>query len=84
MARHKMLDVIGDLALAGAPIHGAVCSYRGGHGLNLALIERLMTTPSAYVSSKEAEGSAPRVRRRETEATGLGIDWAGIRLGLSP
>jgi UDP-3-O-[3-hydroxymyristoyl] N-acetylglucosamine deacetylase len=77
MARHKMLDVIGDLALAGAPIHGAFRSYRGGHGLNLALIERLMTTPSAYVMSKDAEGSTPRVRRRETEATGLG-------LGLSP
>ena len=53
MARHKMLDVIGDLALAGAPIHGAFRSYRGGHGLNLALIERLMTTPSAYVLGKE-------------------------------
>jgi UDP-3-O-[3-hydroxymyristoyl] N-acetylglucosamine deacetylase len=70
MARHKMLDVIGDLALAGAPIHGAFRSYRGGHGLNLALIERLMTTPSAYAPSKEAEGSAPRVRR--------------LGLGLSP
>lgn len=38
-ARHKALDVIGDLALAGAPIIGAFRSYRGGHGLNLALLE---------------------------------------------
>lgn len=37
--RHKMLDVVGDLALVGAPIIGAFRSYRGGHGLNLALIE---------------------------------------------
>ncbi|MGE4172019.1 MAG: UDP-3-O-acyl-N-acetylglucosamine deacetylase [Methylocystis sp.] len=37
--RHKMLDVVGDLALAGAPIIGAFRSYRGGHGLNLALLE---------------------------------------------
>jgi UDP-3-O-[3-hydroxymyristoyl] N-acetylglucosamine deacetylase len=38
-ARHKMLDVVGDLALAGAPIIGAFRSYRGGHGLNIALLE---------------------------------------------
>jgi UDP-3-O-[3-hydroxymyristoyl] N-acetylglucosamine deacetylase len=82
MARHKLLDVIGDLALAGAPIHGAFRSYRGGHCLNLALIERLMTTPSAYVLSKEAQGSALRVRRRETEAAELRS--TGLGLGLSP
>jgi len=34
-----MLDVVGDLALAGAPIIGAFRSYRGGHGLNIALLE---------------------------------------------
>jgi UDP-3-O-[3-hydroxymyristoyl] N-acetylglucosamine deacetylase len=37
--RHKMLDVVGDLALAGAPIIGAFRCYRGGHSLNLALLE---------------------------------------------
>lgn len=36
--RHKMLDVIGDLALAGAPIIGAFRAYRGGHALNLKLL----------------------------------------------
>jgi UDP-3-O-[3-hydroxymyristoyl] N-acetylglucosamine deacetylase len=40
--RHKMLDVVGDLALAGAPIIGAFRSYRGGHALNLALIAAAM------------------------------------------
>ena len=40
--RHKMLDVVGDLALAGAPIIGAFRSYRGGHALNLALLEAAM------------------------------------------
>jgi len=45
--RHKALDVVGDLALAGAPIIGAFRSYRGGHGLNLALVEKLMTTRGA-------------------------------------
>ncbi|MEF3365751.1 UDP-3-O-acyl-N-acetylglucosamine deacetylase [Methylocystis sp. 9N] len=37
--RHKMLDAVGDLALAGAPLIGAFRSYRGGHGLNLALLK---------------------------------------------
>jgi len=46
--RHKMLDVLGDLALAGAPIIGAFRSYRGGHRLNLALVETLLATPSAF------------------------------------
>jgi len=77
MARHKMLDAIGDLALAGAPIHGAFRSYRGGHGLNLALIERLMTTPSAFTLIGDAGSPAQGVRRGEAGAVGRG-------LGLSP
>lgn len=40
--RHKMLDAVGDLALVGAPIVGAFRSYRGGHALNLALLEAAM------------------------------------------
>src|SRR6202042_2720398 len=35
--RHKVLDVIGDLALAGLPLLGAFRSVRGGHKLNHAL-----------------------------------------------
>jgi len=77
MARHKMLDAIGDLALAGAPIHGAFRSYRGGHGLNLALIERLMTSPSAFMLIGDARSPPKGVRRREAEAARRG-------LGLSP
>jgi UDP-3-O-[3-hydroxymyristoyl] N-acetylglucosamine deacetylase len=37
--RHKMLDVVGDLALAGAPLIGAFRSFRGGHELNMALLK---------------------------------------------
>lgn len=40
--RHKALDVVGDLALAGAPLIGAFRSYRGGHGLNHALLAAAM------------------------------------------
>jgi UDP-3-O-[3-hydroxymyristoyl] N-acetylglucosamine deacetylase len=65
--RHKALDVVGDLALAGAPIEGAFRSTRGGHGLNLALIERLMTTPSAYVLIG-GEEATQHARRRPAAA----------------
>lgn len=37
-ARHKMLDAVGDLALAGAPLIGAFRSYRSGHRLNVSLL----------------------------------------------
>ncbi len=36
--RHKMLDVIGDLALAGEPIVGEFRAFRGGHALTLKLL----------------------------------------------
>ncbi|MBG0812029.1 UDP-3-O-acyl-N-acetylglucosamine deacetylase [Methylosinus sp. H3A] len=60
--RHKMLDVLGDLALAGAPIIGAFRSYRGGHRLNLALVEALLATPSAF-AFVGGEDENPRARR---------------------
>jgi len=65
-ARHKALDAIGDLAFAGAPILGRFRSYRGGHALNLALVERLMTTPGAF-QMEEAEAFR-RGRRAEARA----------------
>ena len=47
--RHKVLDAVGDLALAGAPILGRYRSYRGGHRLNVKALEALFADPSAYV-----------------------------------
>jgi UDP-3-O-[3-hydroxymyristoyl] N-acetylglucosamine deacetylase len=46
--RHKALDAIGDLALAGAPLLGAYRSVRGGHKLNHAVLCALMSDPSAW------------------------------------
>lgn len=44
--RHKMLDAIGDLYLAGWPIRGNYEGYRPGHTLNVKLIKRLFEQPS--------------------------------------
>jgi UDP-3-O-[3-hydroxymyristoyl] N-acetylglucosamine deacetylase len=40
--RHKMLDLIGDLALAGCDIQGTVSAYRSGHRLNASLVKQLL------------------------------------------
>ncbi|HML08088.1 MAG TPA: UDP-3-O-acyl-N-acetylglucosamine deacetylase, partial [Xanthobacteraceae bacterium] len=46
--RHKAVDAIGDLALAGAPLVGAYRSVRGGHKLNHAVLTALMADPTAW------------------------------------
>ena len=39
--RHKMLDAVGDLALAGAALHGRFTGHRSGHALNNRLLRAL-------------------------------------------
>jgi len=46
--RHKALDAVGDLALAGAPILGCYRSYRGGHKLNVMAVETLLADRDAW------------------------------------
>ncbi|MEM6506886.1 MAG: UDP-3-O-acyl-N-acetylglucosamine deacetylase [Planctomycetota bacterium] len=40
--RHKMLDLIGDLYLLGAPIQGRIVAYKSGHALNQLLVKKLI------------------------------------------
>ena len=46
--RHKMLDALGDLALAGAPILGRYSGQRAGHALTNRLLHVLFARPSAF------------------------------------
>jgi UDP-3-O-[3-hydroxymyristoyl] N-acetylglucosamine deacetylase len=46
--RHKALDAVGDLSLAGAPIVGVYRTYRPGHKLNAMALEALFESRSAY------------------------------------
>jgi UDP-3-O-[3-hydroxymyristoyl] N-acetylglucosamine deacetylase len=46
--RHKTLDAVGDLALAGAPILGAYRSYCGGHKMNVSVLEAVFADRTAY------------------------------------
>ena len=58
--RHKTLDAIGDLALAGAPILGCYRSYRGGHKLNSLVLKELLSDRDAF-DFVEASSSQTRV-----------------------
>jgi UDP-3-O-[3-hydroxymyristoyl] N-acetylglucosamine deacetylase len=71
--RHKALDAIGDLALAGLPLIGMYRSSRGGHKLNHAVLSTLMADPGAWVvvdggrgagEPMFAAGDRPMRRRR--------------------
>ena len=45
--RHKMLDALGDLALAGAPIIGHYTGFRAGHEITNNLLRELFSVPGA-------------------------------------
>jgi len=46
--RHKMLDALGDLYLAGGPILGRYVGHRAGHAMTNRLLRALFSTPGAY------------------------------------
>jgi UDP-3-O-[3-hydroxymyristoyl] N-acetylglucosamine deacetylase len=69
--RHKVLDAIGDLALAGAPLLGAYRSVRGGHKLNYAVLSALMADTTAWMV---VEGEPyPATRGHAEVASGMGV-----------
>ncbi len=46
--KHKMLDAIGDLYLAGHPLLGAYSAFKSGHALNNALLRAVLADPQAH------------------------------------
>ena len=53
--RHKVLDAIGDLALAGLPIIGEFRSYCGGHRLNIGVLREMFSDPANFEIVEERE-----------------------------
>ena len=73
--RHKVLDLIGDLALAGRRLWGKVVAERAGHAMHTALVQRLLRDRSAWQlatrpvpGSAGASASAPSGRSRLSPA----------------
>jgi UDP-3-O-[3-hydroxymyristoyl] N-acetylglucosamine deacetylase len=73
--RHKMLDAIGDLALAGAPIRGLFRSHCGGHAINHAVLQALFADRSAWRLT-----GAPTPRHGEVRPDIGGL----VQLALAP
>jgi UDP-3-O-[3-hydroxymyristoyl] N-acetylglucosamine deacetylase len=59
--RHKVLDAVGDLALAGGALLGTYRSVRGGHKLNHAVLTALMNDRSAWRVVEAEPARRPRV-----------------------
>jgi UDP-3-O-[3-hydroxymyristoyl] N-acetylglucosamine deacetylase/3-hydroxyacyl-[acyl-carrier-protein] dehydratase len=59
-ARHKVLDMVGDLALLGMDLHGFVVAHRSGHHTNAALVRKLLQS-----LEKEAVARLPVLPLRE-------------------
>ena len=59
--RHKVLDLVGDLALLGAPLMGLVEVHAGGHALHVALCQAILSDVRAW-AWVEAEAPAPRAK----------------------
>ncbi len=68
--RHKTLDAVGDLALAGAPIIGTYRSYCGGHKMNVAVLQALFADASAY---RFVDASTSSTTRRASSRTDIGF-----------
>lgn len=61
--RHKVLDLIGDMALLGLPVIGRLVADRSGHALHTRLVETILRQPDCWTLVQAAEpvaaGSAP-------------------------
>lgn len=66
--RHKMLDAVGDLALAGYQLLGAYRSSRGGHRLNAHVLKALFADASAWTIVQ-----APRLRNAIPRQVGYAL-----------
>lgn len=70
-ARHKVLDMVGDLSLLGMDLHGFVVAHRSGHHTNASLVRRLL---QGLEKEKEHSSRAPAIPLREDGT----IDVRGI------
>ena len=69
--RHKMLDALGDLALAGGPILGRYTGIRAGHAMTNRLLRQLFATPGAWIWTEVS----PRSGRK---LPGAGVTMADL------
>ncbi|HEX7155237.1 MAG TPA: UDP-3-O-acyl-N-acetylglucosamine deacetylase [Thermoanaerobaculia bacterium] len=57
--RHKILDLVGDLALLGRPIAGEITAYRAGHAMHSRFVEALLRAAEAQENEQVGYGGQP-------------------------
>lgn len=67
-ARHKALDLIGDLSLAGRPIEGKIVASRSGHALNHALARALIARDAGAGEGTDSEATGGETPSETTPA----------------
>ncbi|MFM8552118.1 MAG: UDP-3-O-acyl-N-acetylglucosamine deacetylase [Nitrospiraceae bacterium] len=69
-ARHKVLDLIGDLALLGVPVIGHLIADRSGHALHTKLVQAILSQPDSWVmvDAQEAPAAPQYVYARPAHA----------------
>jgi UDP-3-O-[3-hydroxymyristoyl] N-acetylglucosamine deacetylase/3-hydroxyacyl-[acyl-carrier-protein] dehydratase len=60
--RHKILDLIGDLALLGMPMQGHVVATRSGHASNVELVKRVKTVYGRKMEQRRARSTSPEIK----------------------
>ena len=65
--RHKVLDLIGDLALLGRPILGHVVARNGGHAMNLELVQAIQRAAGLERTAAGAAARVPVLPRLESQ-----------------
>jgi UDP-3-O-[3-hydroxymyristoyl] N-acetylglucosamine deacetylase len=72
--RHKILDAMGDLYLAGHPLLASYTAHKSGHGLNNKLLRALFADPEAYeIVTFDAASAAPAAYSTQLEQ-----EWAAV------
>jgi UDP-3-O-[3-hydroxymyristoyl] N-acetylglucosamine deacetylase len=79
--RHKMLDAVGDLALAGARILGLFRSHCGGHRLNIGVLKALFCDRSAFERVEAAHGFSSRLHAEHVPLPAYAAPFGRAALG---
>jgi UDP-3-O-[3-hydroxymyristoyl] N-acetylglucosamine deacetylase len=77
-ARHKVLDAVGDLALFGLPVLGALSAVKSGHAMNQALVRKVLAEPASH---RVVRLSADAEALRRGKVPALGVADAPLALG---
>lgn len=75
--RHKMLDALGDLALAGGPIQGRYIGIRAGHAMTNRLLRQVFATPGAWIWVNAGTGTGGKL-------PGAGVTMADLPVQSAP